>query len=173
MKPISIFTTLCAENLSDKIFKITVITISAPIIYLIVPSGVWSQFLITPVSLLLFILAVVIGYLIFFLIEVTIGLTGVWTSDIDFLKFYLGIGSYIFSGSFIPLAFFPELLKTLSVFLPFKYTVSFPIEILLNKLTINKILEGYAVGLVWLVLSFIMYKIVFWRFNKSYQGYGA
>ena len=172
IKPIPLIGRYLAELFSDKLFKIIVITFSLPIIFVLIPKNVWQVFSITPVSLSLFALTLALGFMILFFIEISIGLATVWFHDVDFLKGLFDLANQIFSGRFIPLIFFPANLASVAFFLPFKYSVSFPIEILLNKLKVEQLLNGLIAEFIWLLLSILIYKAILFKFKDSYQGYG-
>lgn len=173
IKPISMLFNYITENLSDSIFKISVITVVAPIAYILIPREVWSQFAINPLNITLFIIAIVLGYCVMFLLEMSVGLLAVWLYDIDFIKQFLDLSFDILAGKFIPLAFLPAFLFNVAIFLPFRYAVSFPVEILLNKLTSDQLMMGFAIEGGWLVVSFLIYKLLRSSFDKAYKGYGA
>ncbi len=151
----------------------SMITLAAPLVYLLVPKEILSNFLITPESVALFTVALILGYLIVFMIELSVGLSTVWFYDIGFLKSYLDLANTFFAGKFIPLAFLPIFLSSLAIFLPFRYALAFPIELLLNKLDSNQIIIGFIIEVIWLGAMVFVYKIIRSLFNKSYKGYGG
>lgn len=55
------------------------------------------------------------------------------------------------SGSFLPLALFPDWLKNISVFLPFRFLFSFPIEILLGNTGNEVILTNMLLMVLWIM----------------------
>lgn len=173
IRPISIITRYASENISDKIFKIIVITISVPILFFLIPGEVWSQFVFTPLSIILFLYSLIIGYMLIFFIELSIGLSAVWLNDIDFLKNALSLVGDLLAGRFIPLAFLSGVLLSIASILPFRYIVSFPIELLLNNLTTDQIIFGLIAESIWFLMSILIYKLIFLAFEKSYRGYGA
>jgi ABC-2 type transport system permease protein len=173
VKPISLLTRYITENISDKFYKGLMISISLPVIYFIVPQEVWSQFSINPISLTLFLISLILGYIILFMFEMSIGLSSVWFSDINFLKNGIDTLMGLFAGRFVPLAFFSGLLSATATFLPFRYGVSFPAEIVLNKLSSDQLVLGFAVEIFWVIISVMIYKIVRSNFNRDYRGYGA
>jgi ABC-2 type transport system permease protein len=51
--------------------------------------------------------------------------------------------------------------------------IFFPIELILGRLTQSEILLGYAVGLVWLVASIVIFNLVWKNGLKQYSAVGA
>lgn len=173
LKPLSILQECISELISDKTYKMSMVTLLAPVVYLMIPRQIWAEVSVTLSSMLLFILALIIGFIIVFLIELTVGLSTIWFYDISFIKSYLDLANTLFSGKFIPLLFFPAFLSQINSFLPFQYSVSFPIEVLLNKLSMTQLIYGFSMEIVWLLITIVLYKIVYSKFKKNYQGYGA
>ena len=85
--------------------------------------------------------------------------------------FYYNIAS-LFSGEFIPIPFLPQIGRFLLELLPFRYTLSFPVEILLGRLNDYQKEIGFLTATVWLVILFIIYKIVFKKAIKKYEAEG-
>lgn len=173
LKPFPVFAKYMLENWGDKTFKITAFSLSLPIMYLIIPNTVWNQLDLSLLTILLFLLALIMGYLIMFFIELSIGFSSVWFYDISFLKSYNDLASTIFAGRFVPLIFFPGIIASVAIFLPFRYAISFPIEVLLNKLSFNQLILGFGIEIFWFILMFIVYKLIYRSFEKNYKGYGA
>ncbi|MBI2022111.1 ABC-2 family transporter protein [Candidatus Daviesbacteria bacterium] len=173
LKPYPVIFRYMIENLGDKVFKITTVNLAMVVIFFIVPSSVWTRFHFDPLTISMFLLSVVLGYIIVFLFEVLIGLSTVWFYDIGFLKSYMDLAYTLFAGRLIPLAFFPSFLSTLALFTPFRYTLSFPIEILLNKLTVSQLIQGFSIEIAWVIISLLLYQLVYRGFEKSYKGYGS
>lgn len=172
-KPLSVFPRYCVENLSDKAYKIAVITFGGTAICLFLRINPLEYIHLNLFSGLLFVLSILLGYTIFFMIELSIGLSAVWLSDIDFLKNFLGMANAVFSGRFAPISFYPPALASIMTFLPFKYVAAFPADLLLSKLNTGQILMGFTIEIAWVIVSVGMYKIILKKFNSSYQGYGS
>jgi ABC-2 type transport system permease protein len=173
IRPLGVIERFITELFSDKFYKMLSVSLLIPLAYFLVPKEVWGELSLNLIAISLFMVSVVFGFFILFLIELLIGLSTVWFYDIDFLKSYIDLANGFLAGRFVPLIFLPPILSNLAIFLPFRYAISFPIEILLNKLTFNAIILGFAVELFWLISMFVVYKIVFNAFVRNYKGYGA
>lgn len=173
IKPLSVFTRYVTENLSDKAFKLMILSIILIIVSFYIPKNFFDSISVTSLSILLFLITLVIGYLIAFFIELSIGLSSVWLYEIGFLKYFMDITGTFFGGRFVPLAFLPSWLGVVAAFFPFRYTISFPVEVLFNKVGQGGLFYGLVIDFLWLLVSFFVYRIILYKFGKNYQGYGA
>src|SRR2546428_76941 len=57
-----------------------------------------------------------------------------------------------FSGSYVPLPFFPEWLQTITTWLPFNGLMNVPVQIFLGKLTGEALLFGLGLQVLWVIL---------------------
>lgn len=173
LKPFHPILRYVIDNFSDKIYKMSMVTITLLIVYFIIPQAVWAQFHLTVISVFSSIIALVFGYIIMFLIEYSIGLSAVWFYDIGFLKNWMDLFYTIFAGRFVPLIFFPAILLNFAIFLPFRYTVSFPVEIILGKLSSSQIMLGFMIEAFWVGAIFLIYKLIYKKFAQDFQGHGS
>jgi len=125
-----------------------------------------------PYLILLSLIAILLGFGISFLLGNIISLAAVKIKEMDGIRiFYYNIAS-LFSGEFIPIPFLPQIGRFLLELLPFRYTLSFPVEILLGRLNDYQKEIGFLTATVWLVILFIIYKIVFKKAIKKYEAEG-
>ncbi len=109
---------------------------------------------ISPVNLVLYVLSVIMGTLINFLYNFLFGSSVIWFRNSFFLNNINSVLLNLFSGALVPLWFFPEPMKILSVFLPFRYIVFEPIAVLLNTKSAAETAYVFAMQLFWLVFLF-------------------
>ena len=77
------------------------------------------------------------------------------------------------SGQIAPLALLPYPIQIISMLLPFRWIISFPVELLLGRLTLSGALIGLAAQAAWLIVSLVLVKIV-WRAGiRIYSAVGA
>ena len=92
--------------------------------------------------------------MILFLMQYTIGLSGFWitrslsVNDAWFFTYSLA------SGYLVPLDLFPPMVRDVLWFLPFRYTMSFPVELLMGRLACGTILQGIALQWIWVAAMF-------------------
>lgn len=122
---------------------------------------------------LLFPFAFVGGWLITFFANVMIGsLSFFIDSSIKIMDVWLA-AFFVFSGYLFPLDLFPHWLKAAAQWLPFRYQIGLPVELMTGQLTVEAALPlllrqwGWAAGLVGLSL-------LLWRGGiKRFQAFGG
>ena len=102
----------------------------------------------------------------------TMGLLAFWLEHARGAATTVGIVNGLFNGSLIPLVFMPELLKRLMIFLPFRYIVSFPIELLMNSLDNLQILQGFLVLGIWMILIKLLLSFTYSKGVSKYSAVG-
>jgi ABC-2 type transport system permease protein len=125
-----------------------------------------------PYKIFLAILAMILGFIINFILGNIFTLVTFFTKEIDGLRiFYFNIVS-VFSGEFIPLAFMSYGMRFASEILPFRYTLSFPIEIMIGNMSHYDIRMGFVIAVVWVVILFFCYKLLYVISVKRYEAEG-
>jgi ABC-2 type transport system permease protein len=79
----------------------------------------------------------------------------------------------LLGGILAPIDLFPEPIPTLSLYLPFRYTLSFPVEIIMGRLSAEQILFGFAWQSVWLLVFAALYWVLWRQGLKTYAAVGA
>ena len=105
-------------------------------------------------NLILYLLAVVMGTVINFLYHFLLGSSVVWLQNSFFLSNVDSVLMQLFSGAFVPIWFFPQGLKALSDFLPFRYIVFEPTAILLQGKHVFEVLPVLGMQLLWIAVLF-------------------
>ena len=124
-------------------------------------------------GILLAIPAMLLGFLIGFLLSAAITSLAFWTTRVYSIhEFYYAL-MLLFSGQFVPLTLMPKLIQELAVYLPFQIQIYFPIQLILGRLSTAQIVQGYIVAGVWLVLSIAFFNWVWRNGVKKYSAVGA
>jgi ABC-2 type transport system permease protein len=124
-------------------------------------------------SLVFFVASLVGAWTILFLMQYTIGLTGFWITRTLGLNDAWFFTYSLTSGYLVPLDLFPPLVRSVLAYLPFRYTMSFPVEILTNRVTGIAILEGLAMQWIWAAAIYVVYQWVWKRGLRRYSAVGA
>jgi ABC-2 type transport system permease protein len=85
------------------------------------------------------ILSIILAVFIFFYVSYIIGIASFWVVESAGIRQFYYLLSGVFSGSFIPLVFFPKPLQILQFFLPFQYTSYIPAMVFIGKYTLGDI----------------------------------
>lgn len=123
-------------------------------------------------NIMLFILALLIAFLINFLLGNTFALISFFVNQIIGLRTFYEHAVIFLSGEGIPLVAYPSWAKFWLEILPFRYTLSFPIEILMGTISPNEIFYGFVISGIWILILVVMYKLLFRLAVKKYEAYG-
>jgi ABC-2 type transport system permease protein len=157
LKPVSIFGMYLAEDIGAITVSfcqkaLPLILVSCVLIQVPVPSSV--------VNFILFLASVVISYLINWLITACFSMLSFFVISIGPLHQIKTSLIRILSGSIIPLWFFPDGLQTVLKFLPFVYIYQLPLSIYIGKLQLPEILMQMGLQLIWLLILYVVFKMI-------------
>ncbi|GGG07106.1 ABC transporter permease [Paenibacillus albidus] len=156
-----------AENIGYKLFSLPVILAAAIITsfyFHVAYDFTFSQ-------ILLFIPVLMAAFLFRFLFEWTISLSSFWFINMKGISSLYYILILFFSGRVVPLSMFPEQLQTLVEYLPFRYMVSYPIEILVSPG--STIPMGGVVNMaVWIIIIVFILNLFYKTSVKRFMGEG-
>ncbi len=128
---------------------------------------------ITLAGVLLAIPAVTIGFLVGFLLTASITSLAFWTTRVYSIhEFYYAL-ILLFSGQFVPLTLMPKLVQDIAQYLPFQLSIYYPIQLILGKLSSAQIIQGYVTGVVWLIVSIVIFNAMWRNGVKRYSAVGA
>jgi ABC-2 type transport system permease protein len=128
---------------------------------------------VTVTGILLAIPAMLLGFLVGFLLSAAITSLAFWTTRVYSIhEFYYAL-SLLFSGQFVPLTLMPKLIQDIAQFLPFQLLLYFPIQLILGKLSSAQITQGYVIGIIWLIVAITVFNWVWRNGVKRYSAVGA
>lgn len=128
---------------------------------------------VTVQGILLAIPAIILGFFIGFLFSATITSVAFWTTRVYSVhEFYYAI-VLLFSGQFVPLTLMPQVIQNIAQYLPFQMLMYFPIQVILGRLSSAQIVQGYIVGVVWLLIAIFAFRWVWRNGVKQYSAVGA
>lgn len=93
-----------------------------------------------------------LSFVICFLLAMTCGLLAFWLMTAHSLEWFLTGITALFSGSIVPLWFFPPALAAVTQYLPFAWLAYYPTAVYLGKLTPAETGLALALGLAWAAL---------------------
>ena len=159
-----------ALHLADKIFRLFTVV---PLILLAIVVVPGVDYRASAVTMVLFVLTLVGALAIRFMSQYCIGLASFWITQSLALNEMLYAGLLMFGGVIAPLELFPPAVAGLATYLPFRYMLSLPVEILMNRLSPAQTLAALGLQAAWLVLFVTVYRIL-WRIGlKHYSAVGA
>jgi ABC-2 type transport system permease protein len=171
VRPGSTHLNLIANNLGEKLIKSVPL---APMIALL-----WWFFRDTvvlpadPVTWLLFAISVVAAAVMIFAIDVMVGALAFWIDDIGGIDRARNLLEVILRGQLVPLALMPLWARGFVDAQPYRFTLSFSLELLLGDLTATQIAIGMAMQLIYPALA-VLGAIWLWRRGlRAYSAAGA
>jgi ABC-2 type transport system permease protein len=158
-----------AENLSHKLFTLIVIApTTVVLIWLFQPvwhTPLWSALLAVP--------AIVLAFAIQFLFGWAVAMAAFWTTRIAAINRIYFLGKFFLAGQMAPLVLLPLWVQTIATFSPFRWMLSFPVELLVGRLSPLDAWLGLGAQAVWVGLSLLAVKLV-WRAGvRRYAAFGA
>jgi ABC-2 type transport system permease protein len=120
------------------------------------------------------VIALIGGAMVRFAVSSAIALLGFWLEDVTTLNLVLNGGIWaLLGGMIVPVETFPENFRLIANSLPYRYMLSFPIEILRGKLAMAEILSGLGVILFWTLLFSVIIRFTWKKGLKNYSAYGG
>ncbi len=157
-------------NLADKVIRGILFTPVVIALALLLPQ---IQIAPTPSNLVFFVLALSGAWILRFLAQFSLGLFTFWFSQALVLTDVFWMLYLLFGGSVAPLELLPEPLQTIAFYLPFRFMLSFPVEILMGRLTLPEILNGMVVAALWCLGLFGLYRLLWARGIRRFGAFGA
>jgi ABC-2 type transport system permease protein len=170
VKPIHPFHQFAAWQLGWKLFDVLVLVPLMCLVALLLPNVGYAT---DPLHLLTFTLSVAIGLAINTLISAIFGVIAFWTTQSRYIaELWHGVGQFL-SGFVAPLALFPDDIQRVAFVLPFRYGISFPIEVLMGRLDWAATVQGLAIGLSWIIASGLIFEMLWRRGIRRYEAVGG
>ena len=136
--------------------------------FILYPQAFWIPSLI---QFLLFTLAVMLAFILRFVIQHTFALFAFWTERASALENFWLLFFLFLSGMIAPLDVFPENVRAIVLFTPFPYLIDFPTSLLVG-LPVD-VTRGFLSIVGW-ILIFLGANRLLWRAGlKRYSGMGA
>ncbi|MCK9368674.1 ABC-2 family transporter protein [Candidatus Dojkabacteria bacterium] len=170
VKPFNYLSETLGISIAVRILRIAFLAPILVIAYFFLKGNLVYDFSI--VNTLLFVSSVIIGFSLNYLLGNTFALSAFFISQVLGLRaFYENVITFL-SGEGIPLSAFPLWALVIVKYLPFRYTISFPIEILMGTLNRNQMIEGFVISLIWLLALMVVYRVLFKSAIKKYESVG-
>lgn len=131
-----------------------------------------GMFVLAPTSIPLFILALILAMAIRFYLDMILAHVVLWTEQVNGLAVIYHAIDRLFGGVVVPLMVLPVWAYTVTKLLPFRYIYSFPVEVFQGIVPMSEIVQGFAIGLGWLVIEFVVYQLVIKHGLKRYEAAG-
>jgi ABC-2 type transport system permease protein len=127
-----------------------------------------------PTHIAAFVLSLALAWVIVFALQFTIGALAFFlTQTMALSTFYFGLFQ-VFSGYLLPLDLMPEPIPTLAAWLPFKYTLFVPVQILTHaEVTAADIAALLVAQAAWAAITLVLAPVV-WRLGlRRFEAVGG
>jgi ABC-2 type transport system permease protein len=145
----------------------------------VIPSAIALSFVFdahyewTALDIIAFVPALIGAMTLRFIFEWTLGLLAFWVTKTSAMLHLYAALSLFLAGHIAPLSLFPEPVRVVASILPFRWVLSFPVEVLLGQRTAPEILGGIAMQLLWIAISLLALKLIWGRAVARYSAVGA
>lgn len=160
-----------ANNIGEKIIKLPLLLPMIAIVALFFGNDL--RLPTAPLPWLLFALSLPLAAILKFLIDFVSGVLAFWIDDVIGIVSVISLVGWFLSGQVVPLALFPAGFLPLLEAQPFRYTVSFPLELLTGSLDKAAIMRGFGWQCVYCFVLWLTYNILWHNGLRRYGAAGA
>lgn len=158
LKPISIFRQFFFVSIGQSIYRL--IFIALPILLIIILIfNIFPDFILF--NIFKFILVFVLSYLFVFIFDLFIGIFSFHTYNIRGVQSFKYAAITLLSGRFLPLSLYPDWIRKIIEYIPFKIMYYYPLMVLFNK-TEQTLINIVIYQIIWIIIlgffTYIFYK---------------
>ncbi|NBV44666.1 MAG: ABC transporter permease [Planctomycetia bacterium] len=133
------------------------------------------------VTILAFLLALVLSFLLGFFMEATLGMLGFWFLEVSSIIFGYMLVQYLLSGHMFPIDMLADIptgiagtsLADVVRWLPFEYTAYFPSAVWLGKVRGWALVRDLAIEAGWVVVMALCCRLAWRRGTRRYSAFGG
>ena len=170
-QPVDMLGYLFCYRLAHKLVYYTVAAIPLAIVFWLCRGFLpdWPD----PATFAAYVAALLMAFLVGFLLEALIGMISFWFLEVSSLLFIYMMVSYFLSGHMIPLDFLGPAVNSVIQYLPFKYLAYQPVAIVLGRYTGAELIRELLLELGWVVGLWLACRIAFARGVRRYGAFGG
>ena len=124
------------------------------------------------VNIFFFILSLITAVALYFFISLLLSLIGFWSREVWAPRFIFFIIVAFLAGTYFPLDIVPKSVYRVFELLPFTYLIFFPLKIYLGNIETQFLIKGFSVSFFWLIVLYLLLKIVWRQGLKVYTAEG-
>ena len=126
-----------------------------------------------PATLAAFLASLIMGFLLGYFMEASLGLISFWFLEVSSLLFVYMLFSFFLSGHMFPLDMLPDPWRTIVAWLPLRYLAYFPAAVFLGKIEGQELILGLLIEAFWIVFFIGTSRFLLYRGLKRYSGFGG
>ncbi len=169
VKPVNLFAYFATEELADKVKNVGFLIVETAILFLIFQPVI---FLPGAATLAVFLLWMLGGIALNFLVTLLFGAFGFWSPDVWGPRFLFFLIISFTAGKLFPLDILPEIIQKIIFLTPFPYFAFMQTQLFLEKLSPGELLAHSAAMIFWVVLFGVLVKWVWSRGLRNYASAG-
>lgn len=116
--------------------------------------------------------AIVVGTALHFMMITFIELVAFWADNVWSLVVIERFITGLLGGSMLPLSLFPDAVRVVLEWLPFRFLISFPVQCCMGQVTPEAWGVGMLTALGWTGIFWIGFRLLWWRGLLRYTGVG-
>jgi len=124
-------------------------------------------------NILLFLPALLLAYLLRFLMDYVLALLTFWSQRSDALLRLNDTLLFLFAGQVAPFALLPDKLQQATFLLPYRYMLGFPVEVLMGRLSPAQMGQGFLILIAWFLVTILLHQILWKRGLRRYTAVGG
>jgi ABC-2 type transport system permease protein len=163
-----ILDTLASEVAGKIVFMSFVIPVTVVLAFLLKP-----ELQTTAGGVALFVMALALAWVLRFLWGYAFALLAFWFTNVYSFVALQDAFTFLLAGQVAPVALLPGVMQTLAIWLPFRYMLGFPIEVLMGRLSGEEIGLGFAIQLLWSCVALAMSLYTWQRGLRRYTAIGG
>jgi viologen exporter family transport system permease protein len=169
LKPVHPIHSDISDNLSSKLITLPIMIVIAIGLAVAFHASISPP----PWAIGVFIPALLLAFLVRFLLEWTLAQAAFWTTRVSAINQTYFVLMFFLSGQIAPLALLPHPVQVVAAILPFRWVISFPVEVLLGQHTPAEALMGLGAQVAWLIIGVLLVRVV-WRAGvRVYSAVGG
>lgn len=163
-----IFDTLASEVAGKVVYMSFVIPVTLVLAFFLQPT-----LDATAGSIALFALALAMAWMLRFLFGYALALLAFWITRADSFVGLQETLIFLLAGQIAPVALLPGPMQMLAVWLPFRYMLGFPVEVLMGQLNHEQMVMGFAIQLFWTCVSLALALLTWRRGLRHFTAVGG
>jgi ABC-2 type transport system permease protein len=171
LRPAPFILNQIANNIGEKVIKLPLLLPLVGVLALAFRADL--RLPTDPLAWILFTLCLPLSATVAFLLDFTFGSLAFWVHDVRGLLRVKYLLSGFLAGQFVPLALFPSAFRGLLDVQPFRYTLSFPLEVVTGSLSRTEVMHGFVWQVSYCIALWALYRVE-WHFGlRAYGASGA
>lgn len=123
--------------------------------------------------ILLFLMSLVLGLVLNFLVFYCVALLSFWLTDVNLMFGTVSVVIVVISGGIFPMDIFGEKFARAMSLLPFGYTTQFPANIINGRYALSQLMIGFGCQIFWITALFLTGKAMWKRGLRRYAAVGG